>query len=1566
MPDPCAVLRLTLVDATVPGAVVDVRVEVATWCGGPAVPADPSEGGSGPRLEGVVDQLHEALDAALPEGSPSRSGGTWWVGRTALAPSAVLGSPPLLQGAVLRRGDTGTPASEPPGAALELHVVGGPDAGRVVPLTAGRHVVGRGGEADVRLADPDLSRRHLLLTVGRNGAVVTDLGATNPARLDGEPVAGTVALTDRSLLRAGSSTLAVRVGTRPRAATRPDGAGHLLVHRSPRSAVHVVPRHLTVPEDPAPPDRARLPWATMLVPLLVAVPMALLWSPWALLMGLASPLMAVATVMTDRRDGRRSHRAALADAAARRQATRTLARQAVREEEVAARHASPDPAALLAACIGPSPRLWERQPEDPDVLHVSVGRGRRPSSVHLERVPDGVAREAPVVEVPDLQDVPLCVPLADVGVLGVAGPRATSLGLARWLVLQVAALHAPTDVAITVLAPGAAGAAWSWARWLPHAEAARVTSPARTDEETATAVEALAEEVARRTARTAGSGGERGPRHVVVLDGGRELRGRPGVAALLRDGPAVGVHLVCVAAAAGALPPECRAVVRVGGEAGTEVLLELPGDDPRHGTVTAVGRAVVAGAARALAPLRDAAARAARQETPAQVRLLDLLAGHAGARGPRDHALAAEVLAAWRAASGDRPVPIGRTAAGPLHLDLRTDGPHALVAGTTGAGKSELLRTLVLSLAWHHAPQDLSFVLVDYKGGAAFAGCAALPHVAGIVTDLDHHLTARALRSLGAEVARRERLLRQVGAADLAEYRRRRGPEDPPLGRLVLVVDEFRVLAEELPDFVAGLVRLAAVGRSLGIHLVLATQRPAGVVGPDIAANVNLRIALRVRDEHDSLDVVEARDAAHLPPTVPGRALLRTGGSPLVEVQVASVSARPPVAPAPRVRPVGAPGPAAAHRAAGPQEAPGDAAAVTGPVEGDGGDLPDLVAAVRDAARWAGATAAASPWLPPLPDHLPWRRVPPPARPSDPRGASEGAREQGAPVLRWGLVDDPAAQSQRALEWDLSAGSGLLVVGGPRSGRTGVASAVLTALATQTSPDDVHAHVLDSSGALRPAEDLPHVGAVVGREDPERALRLLRRLAAQIDRRAGERGAVCRTQRDVPGDGPDPLTVLVVDGWDVLAPAWEQEDGQCADLLRRIVREGPGAGVLALVTGDRTTATGPLGSAIADRLVLRTADPTDALMVGLSPRDLPGRMPPGRGVRLGGATRSDGEPGRGTAGPATEAGGAAHEVQVAVPEQSLADLAQHLTDHRADAPRQRGRRRCPPAIPAMPDLVLDTALPAAASGDGPEAPPGPGCRPATSAGLPLGLGGDDVGLVRVDRATDGPTLLVAGHPGSGRTTTLAVLARAALAAGRSVVAVAPRADPGDAWAAVPQQHVLSAGADLAAAARRLVERVQGARAAPDGPPVVLVDDADVLDGTPLGDALEQLALALQRPGGSGPSAELLVLAASTPALLTRYTGPLAGARQSRSGLLLGPSSPLDGDVVGISLPRRREERRPGRGLLVRRGRATAVQVAVPDRGAPVRRGALAVAGGAVAGDDVAGDDVASAGRPGST
>lgn len=609
----------------------------------------------------------------------------------------------------------------------------------------------------------------------------------------------------------------------------------------------------------------------------------------------------------------------------------------------------------------------------------------------------------------------------------------------------------------------------------------------------------------------------------------------------------------------------------------------------------------------------------------------------------------AQVHAGWSGGVPRLDVPIGLADDGePLTVDLARDGPHALVAGTTGSGKSELLRTLITALALRNSPMTLSLLLIDYKGGSSLGECASFPHTTGLVTDLDPHLAERVLVSLRAELRRRETLLARAGARDVRDL------VDPELPRLLVVIDEFRVLAEELPEFLDALVRLAAVGRSLGVHLVLATQRPGGVVSADLRANVNLRIALRVRDRSDSLDVLEVPDAAALPEGQPGRGLLRTGsGSPRgLRVAPAAGCRRRPAESGWRVEEVDGPWTGWLRLQAGdPVET----------VDSDLGALPGLFRrAVKEDARRPPRV-----WEPPLAETVP------------------SAAHPGA----WAVADRPDRQRHEPVRWDL--GGHLAVAGSARSGRTTAARALLAAAGP------AWLYVLDTGRGLEGTEAARHPGlrAWVGPEDPAHAVRVLEVVNGLVDSRTA-RG---RSQDLVP-------VVLLVDGWDRFVEAYgDVAHGRARDLALRVLKDGAGAGVVALLTGDRSVLIGAVSSAVPETWALRLNDPGDLAVAGLHPRQVPAHQPPGRAVR----TR-DG----------------------LVAQVLLPDCDRASTD--------------PPPGPAPPRVV---SLPATL----PDLPrvPSPGVVPAWA------VGGDEAGAVRLP---PGP-LLVLGPPGSGVTTTLASVGR---------------------------------------------------------------------------------------------------------------------------------------------------------------------------------------------------------------
>ncbi|WP_336027805.1 FtsK/SpoIIIE domain-containing protein [Geodermatophilus sp. FMUSA9-8] len=1052
-----------------------------------------------------------------------------WSGSTRLGDDLPLTSPLLAHGAVLGLGRP-TPRDERPPSPLELHVVGGPAAGTTVGLASGRHVVGRGAGATLPLPDPGVSRRHVRLDVGAGGTTVTDLGSTNGTRLDDRDLTGPAAWPDGAPLRVGATTLAVTGPRDAPAATRPAPGGRVLLQPGVAPSAGRPETEVVLPGPPEDAPRRRLAWVAVLLPAVAGAFLAwALATPTFLFFALLSPLVAVGTWVSDRWTGRRSVRRAAAAHAEEVAAARARLAGAVRADVRAAARALPDLAALAGAARRRTALLWSRGADD---LVVRLGLG--PGPTRVVRVEEG-RRHAETAG-----DLPVDLDLLRAGGLGVTGPRAAALGVAAGVLAQVAALHPPGDVDVALLAAPDRARDWAWARWLPH------LAPGAVHARAGTAAGWLAALVVRP-----------GGRLLLVVDRPVDDEERDA----LRRCRAAGALLLSVAGRIGELPVSGGAAVQVGGETGDTGLLDR-GDGSARADFTAdrLPRPVAARLARDLAALD--AGRAA-PPLPRTVRLLDLV-------GPDD---GGPVAVAWSRARDSLRVPLGRTAEGTAVVDLCRDGPHALVAGTTGSGKSELLQTLVAGLALASPPDRCSFLLVDYKGGAAFAEAASLPHTVGLVTDLDAAATARALRSLTAELTRREALLAAAGVADLAAL-----PDDVALARLVIVVDEFAGLAEELPEFVSGLVGIAQRGRSLGVHLVLATQRPGGVVSPEIRANCSLRLCLRTTDEADSRDVLGGPEAARVPADRPGGGLLRVGSTRPVAFQAARVASTPPpraTGPAVRRRPW-PPGPAS-------DGGPGTPRGVT--------DLARIAEAVTRAAGSAGGAPPHRPWQPALPDRLPAADLPAPAGP--------GTR------LPVGLVDRPDRQAREVLALDLTGGGGWLAVGGPRSGRTTLLRTVLAEAVTRLTPDRLHVHVLDHGGGALAAEAarLPHTGTVVGAGDALRTVRLLARLTESVAAR-----------RASPEHGGPPVLLLVDGVESLMAQLDEALPGQGSAELLRLLRDGAAAGLTGVLTADRAVPGGRLAAVAGTRLVLPLPDRADYAVAGVPVRAVPATRPPGRAL----------------------------------------------------------------------------------------------------------------------------------------------------------------------------------------------------------------------------------------------------------------------------------------------------------------------------------------------------------------
>lgn len=1240
-------------------------------------------------------------------------------GSTLLPAQARLGDPGLRHGCTLF---VGSAAERRPDthSVLWLKVSSGPDCGRVIPLHRGRHVVGRAAEADIVLNDPQLSRRHACLWVGAHSVEVQDLGSSNGTLINGEPVGDKRRMPLPGSITVGTSQLEMTADTDPPAGVTPDVAGTLMVRRPPRSIEVVPPGMLAIPEAPPAAPRPRTKWLAVLIPVLISAVLAAAMRSTQLLAFMAfSPVTVLASTISDRRSWRRNRSTQLAGYHAARSVSETALDRSLQDELATARLRYVDAAGILRSATSCDCRLWERRPGTDTFLALRLGLADQPSRTTISHagkvIPAGTVPMAPVV-----------VSLAE-RALGVAGPERWTVGLRRWLIGQLAVLHSPAELSMVLLTDPSHDLTWRWLRWLaPDTLTVAITSGDR---------RAVAEQLSQllRTRQRQRAGPDRpwsGRWTLVVIDPASLIVELPCLNELIDQGAPVGLAVLCFARQEQSLPARCPAILRLVDDAGTEAILTNRGNPPLPVRIERVGPGWAEQVARALAPLRDA-----EEIRPAVTSDRSALLGEALGLA---EVSAEAVRRSWRTRSPRPAAPIGVSGDRTFEIDLAADGPHLLVAGTTGSGKSELLRVLITSLALRYPPTELTFVLVDYKGGAAFAECAELPHVTGVVTDLDPHLTRRALVALDAELRRREEAFAQAGTSEFADYERSGYGLGTPLARLVLVVDEFATLAERMPELLTGLLSIAQRGRSLGVHLVLATQRPAGVLSADIKANIGLRIALRMADANESVDVVGVDTASRISRGTPGFAIARHADGQLVEFQTACISQ-----------------PAASAEVVTITELDAwnrSLASAPDP------DLPSHLTVLKQAvlAAATGMPRPTPPWLDPLPEVLCVEPSP------------------DSSLVVFGRSDEPAESRQAPVGLDLAAGGSLGLVGGPRSGRTTAIRTIIGVAVGQLAPDRLHLYVIDCAGAaLRPLRQLPHCGAMLDTTEPAAVPRLITRLAGEHRRRQqmlAEYGAADFAEGLAIGFRL-PAVLVALDGWDRLCNLSDEVDGgRSADLLGQLVREGAATGFSFVIAGDRSILGARIGSALSRKLLLPLADRNDYATAGVDMAAVPRVITPGRAV-----TAEDGI-----------------EVQIGILAEDPASAAQW------ECLRARALTTTTGSSPERPTMAESPVSAGTGSPAEPARFSGPTIRmrplPAvvdanwlleqrdTNGHCLLGVGRDDASVIECPLLEPHSRFLIAGPDASGRSTAAILIARQARSSGLRVFVAAPARSRLAAWA----------------------------------------------------------------------------------------------------------------------------------------------------------------------------------------
>ena len=938
--------------------------------------------------------------------------------------------------------------------------------------------------------------------------------------------------------------------------------------------------------------------------------------------------------------------------------TRVSLRDEEQRAQLAARASSPPPAALFDIIRDPA-RIWERRRYHEDFLRIRLGFGRRPTreiEISLTETSTALQDEFMVREAESLKsrfekapDMPVTVPLDSAGNVSLVGPRDLGLQVVRSLVTGAAALQSPEDVRIALITPRESRADWDWLELLPHlgdSSAKHPTGPAQLIAPDAESLVDLLETDLQFRSKVAGEhtkfGEEtlKGPpvlsRLLVIVDryghpstdlsfgdSHFSLQSR-GITALhlcedrLHEPSEVNYRITLHDGAAGRGPADGRAGFLL------EDRTRDQGNPVRtEGVLDPLDASTAEGLVTELAPLRlslDSLEHTGAESASASS-FLEMLS-----LSPElDRA---DVERNWRPRSQADflRVPLGPDDKGkPVLLDLKEAaqlgmGPHGLCVGATGSGKSEMLRSLVFGLLTTHSPDSLAMVLVDFKGGATFAPFEGAPHVTGIITNLSDDLTLveRVYASLNGEILRRQEVLKAAGnIANITDYQihrdeeRSKGRDIEPLPHLVIIIDEFGELLTARPDFIDLFLSIGRIGRSIGVHLLLSSQRVESGKLRGLETYLSYRIGLRTLSESESRTVLDTPDAFHLPP-LPGYGYLKVDttvysrfksgyvSGPLEDEVVEEDEEADPLDEIPEVLTApeysiilqeqrsGLPGGPDGEAAPAPKK-DGPARRTTGPT---------VMSTMMDTLRTYPPSVKPI-WLPPLPLEATLDQIV-----GEPKNTEEGLRlpAGGNLTVPIGLLDDPARQWQGLWEVDFTSGSGNMIIhGGPQSGKSTALRTLVTSLALTHSPQQVGIYCIDLLGSgLLPLQDLPHVGGVAIRTNTEVISRTVDEITGMLAHRERvfERHSIdsLTTMRRMHAAGripelPSADIFLVVDGHGQFQEEFD-------DLLPKIVSimtRGSGYGIHIISSVNRNNEIRATHqSYFTHRIELALAEPGDS------------------------------------------------------------------------------------------------------------------------------------------------------------------------------------------------------------------------------------------------------------------------------------------------------------------------------------------------------------------------------------
>lgn len=834
---------------------------------------------------------------------------------------------------------------------------------------------------------------------------------------------------------------------------------------------------------------------------------------------------------------------------------------------------NPEPSKCLDTAMQVRRNLWERMPQDSDFLSLRLGIGKQKLCVEVKKHADDDAFSMAddeldalasqiIEETRYVENIPVQLPLADYQTIGIFGEQAQVYYQLRSLLVELASEHCYNDVRIAGLFEKESKGYWQFLRWFPHNwdEFGQVRYIAFDQKRRHTVCELIGD-IARQRANEGEDNWKtkdapKLPHYVIIVENRDLLLSETIYDKLTANDSSLGMTTIFLADSIYNLPQTCQYLIDLTGKPcaferekfDERSIYRL--DEHLHSQQLDVF-------SRRLAAI-ELETKAARSEIPAALSFLQ------GYRVQSVEELNVEER--WETSEPFRTLaaPIGRMEGGKeFYLDVRSGqsshGPHGLLAGTTGSGKSELLQSWILSMAVNYHPHDVNFVIIDYKGGGMSDLMEPLPHVVGKITNIDRNIL-RSLISLKSELQRRQRLFAEAGVNNIDKYQKayKNGEVKKPLPHLILVTDEFAELKKEEPEFMAELNSVATVGRSLGIHMLLACQKPAGLITDQINSNSRFRICMKVQDVLDSREMLKRSDAARI--TQPGRAYIRVGEDETFELFQSYYSAAEYVGDQPvgmdyenQVRIV---------------EVTGNRSGIATKKKrmSDIDELTAVTAHINDICRKRGIEKMPGPWLPELPRWLTYSDLDYPAG-FDGKDWPSSRKGLAIPI---GKYDIPALQTQGVQMMDFMETGHFGVYGSPSSGKTTFLSTVIMSLGKYYTPDDVKITILDAGNmTLSFFSGMPHVQEVIMSQDESRLVKFALRMTKELEtrKRMFLSNAVnsLKAYREATGEQLPALVVII----NQLGKLFEQYV-QLEELLTEIASSGAAYGIYIVFSSNST------------------------------------------------------------------------------------------------------------------------------------------------------------------------------------------------------------------------------------------------------------------------------------------------------------------------------------------------------------------------------------------------------------